>query len=115
LIAGLMRLSLSPPADISPPRPGRATPTRQWPQVTLQAIPYAVGGHPGMAGSFAILQFGDDAPDVAYMETQAADLFLESETDVARFTMIFNNLRALALPPDESAALITSIARDLEA
>jgi hypothetical protein len=48
------------------------------------------------------------------METQAADLFLESETDVARFTMIFNNLRALALPPDESAALITSIARDLE-
>ena len=47
--------------------------------------------------------------------TQAADLFLESETDVARFTMIFNNLRALALPPDESAALITSIARDLEA
>lgn len=87
----------------------------QWPQVTLQAIPYAVGGHPGMAGSFAILQFGDDAPDVAYMETQAADLFLESETDVARFTMIFNNLRALALPPDESAALITGIARDLEA
>src|SRR5438034_832147 len=26
------------------------------PQVTLQALPYAVGAHPGMAGSFVILQ-----------------------------------------------------------
>ncbi|HEX9537031.1 MAG TPA: helix-turn-helix transcriptional regulator [Streptosporangiaceae bacterium] len=86
------------------------------PQVTLQTIPYEVGGHPGMAGSFAILQFGDDeAADVAYIESQAGDLFLESETDVARFTMIFDNLRALALPPDESVSLVISTARELEA
>jgi transcriptional regulator with XRE-family HTH domain len=86
------------------------------PQVTLQVIPYEVGGHPGMAGSFAILQFGDDeAADVAYIESQAGDLFLESETDVARFSMIFDNLRALALPPDESASLVISAASELEA
>jgi hypothetical protein len=29
------------------------------PQVTLQALPYAVGGHPGMPGSFAIMRFPD--------------------------------------------------------
>ncbi len=84
------------------------------PHVTLQALPYDVGGHPGMAGSFVILQFGEPiAADVAYIETQAGDLFLESDTDVARFTAIFEHLRALALPPEESVQLITSVAREL--
>ena len=83
------------------------------PQVTLQVVPYDVGGHPGMAGSFVILQFGEPtATDVAYIESQAGDLFLESETDVARFTAIFEHLRALSLPPEASASLITSIARE---
>jgi len=84
------------------------------PQVTLQALPYAVGAHPGMAGSFVILQFGEPiAADVAYIESQAGDLFLESETDVVRFTAIFEHLRALALPPEASVSLITSVAREL--
>jgi transcriptional regulator with XRE-family HTH domain len=83
-------------------------------QVTLQALPFSVGGHPGMPGSFAILQFADaGAGDVVYIESQAGDLFLESDTDLARFTAIFEHLRALALPPDESVALIHAAARDL--
>jgi Domain of unknown function (DUF5753) len=82
------------------------------PQVTLQALPYAVGGHPGMPGSFVILQFADaGVSDVVYIETQAGDLFLESDTDLSRFGAIFEHLRALALPPDESTALITAAAR----
>ena len=85
------------------------------PHVTLQVIPYSAGAHPGMAGSFVILQFGDEAADVAYIESQAGELFLEGETDVARFNMIFDNLRALALPPDESAALVTRIAHESRA
>ena len=84
------------------------------PQVTLQALPYAVGGHPGMPGSFVILQFADaGASDVVYIETQAGDLFLESDTDLSRFGAIFEHLRALALPPDESVTLIAGVARDL--
>src|SRR5215467_10326329 len=84
------------------------------PQVTLQALPYAVGGHPGMPGSFAVLKFPDaGAGDVVYIETQASTLFLESAADLERFTGIFEHLRALALPPDESVALIRGLARDL--
>ncbi len=84
------------------------------PHITLQVIPYDVGGHPGMSGSFVVLQFADaPASDVVYIETQAGDLFLESDTDVARFGVIFEHLRALALPPEASQALITSVARDL--
>jgi transcriptional regulator with XRE-family HTH domain len=84
------------------------------PQVTLQVLPYDVGGHPGMAGAFVILKFGDvGASDVVYIETQAGDLFLESETDLRRFSAIFEHLRALALPPDASASLIARIMSEL--
>jgi transcriptional regulator with XRE-family HTH domain len=84
------------------------------PHVTLQALPYDVGAHPGMAGSFVILQFAEAvAGDVVYLESMAGDLFLESDTDVARFAAIFEHLRALALPPDASVQLISGVARDL--
>ena len=53
------------------------------------------------------------AGDVVYIEIQASTLFLESDTDLERFAGIFEHLRALALPPDESVALIRGVARDL--
>jgi transcriptional regulator with XRE-family HTH domain len=84
------------------------------PNVTLQVLPYSVGAHPGMPGSFALLRFADaGAGDVVYIETQASSLFLESDTDLGQFTTIFEYLRALALPPDTSVELIHAIARDL--
>jgi hypothetical protein len=84
------------------------------PQVMLQALPYAVGAYPGLAGSFAILKFADaGAGDVVYIETQASTLFLESGAYLSQFTATFEHLHALALPPDESVELIRGIARDL--
>lgn len=93
---------------------GRLAEAASLPHVTVQALPYDVGGHPGMAGSFVILRFGEPATsDVVYIESQAGDLFLESETDLSRFNAIFEHLRALALPPDASVSLIQAIAREL--
>jgi transcriptional regulator with XRE-family HTH domain len=84
------------------------------PHVTLQVIPYDVGGHPGMAGAFAIVQFGQpSAADVVYIESQGSDLFLEHEPDVSRFAAVFEHLRALALPPAGSIALFRRIAQDM--
>jgi transcriptional regulator with XRE-family HTH domain len=84
------------------------------PQVTLQVLPYDAGGHPGMAGAFAILQFGEpSANDVVYIESQAADLFLESQLDVSHFAAIFEHLRAQALPPEASVSFIQRIISEL--
>jgi hypothetical protein len=55
------------------------------------------------------------ANDVVYIEIQAGDLFLESETDLSSCRAIFEYLRALALPPEASVSLITRIAHDLSA
>jgi hypothetical protein len=103
--AGVMRAQLDHLADAagSPP-------------VTLQVLPYSVGAHAGMTGSFAVLQFGEPSEsDVVYVESQAAELFLESGTDVRRFAEIFQHLRAAALPPADSVSLIAAIARELSA
>jgi transcriptional regulator with XRE-family HTH domain len=81
------------------------------PHLTLQVIPFSTGAHPGMMGAFAILEFGDPtASDLVYIESQAGDLFLERDTDLRRFKVLFEHLRAQALPPEASASLVRQIA-----
>jgi hypothetical protein len=79
------------------------------PNVTIQVLPLAVGAHPATTGEFTILGFPElVAPDVVYLENMTSDLYVEREGEVYRYAMAFDRLRALALGPDESAALITA-------
>ncbi len=80
--------------------------------VTLQVIPFEAGVHPGMQGSFVILQFAEDVHDVVYIEASVRDLFLESESDVTRYNRVFEKLRAIASSPDESRDLIARVLAD---
>ncbi|GAA1802146.1 helix-turn-helix transcriptional regulator [Planosporangium flavigriseum] len=81
------------------------------PNVTVQVLPFAAGGHAGMLGAFTILSFASD-PEVVYVEGATADQFLEG--DSARpYTLHFNGLRAAGLHPDESIRLIEEAARVL--
>lgn len=82
--------------------------------VTLQVLPFAVGAHAGMDGSFAILGYDDPAdPDVVFAENAAGGLFLEKEEELRRYHVIFDQLRASALPPDQSAEFIAARAKEL--
>jgi transcriptional regulator with XRE-family HTH domain len=79
------------------------------PGVNLQMLPLAAGPHPATTGEFTILGFPDlIAPDVVYLENMTSDLYVEREADVYRYAMAFDRLRAIALGPDDSAALITA-------
>ena len=79
------------------------------PHVTFQVIPFDAGAHPGMPGSFILLQFGEAAiPDVIYVDTMAGELFLEEEADVRRYKLVFEHLRAVAASPESSLSLVTS-------
>lgn len=81
--------------------------TAELPNVTLQVIPFAAGAHPGMSGEFVILRFEEPVgADVVYIENLAGDLFLEEPDQVKRYTIMFDNLRALALSPDDSMTLV---------
>lgn len=84
------------------------------PSVTLQVIPFDVGAHPAMDGAFSILGFREGTdPSIVYIEYQTGALYLEKPDEVRRYGLIFDHLRAAALPVDASRALITSRADEL--
>ncbi|MFF3312538.1 helix-turn-helix domain-containing protein [Streptomyces sp. NPDC002952] len=77
------------------------------PQVSIQVLPLDAGPNVGMIGSFAMLSFPETADlDVVYLEHLTSALYVEDLTEVSRYGMAFERLRAAALPFDESADLI---------
>jgi transcriptional regulator with XRE-family HTH domain len=82
------------------------------PAITLQVLPFSAGAHVGAgSGSLAILRF-PDAPSlgVVYLEALSGGVYLESQTDVARYIRAFALLRAAALSPADSARLLGGLA-----
>lgn len=85
------------------------------PNVRLQVIPFDAGAHPGMLGSFVLMEFPDQGDrDLVYVEFMGGDIFRESTQDLARFHGIFNDLESLAYDEAETAALIETVAREME-
>ena len=81
--------------------------TAALPNVTLQVVPFTAGEHAGMEGSFLILGFPEQAdPDVVYVEYTTSGVYLEQPSDVRRYTVMFDHLRATALKPDDTVAMI---------
>jgi transcriptional regulator with XRE-family HTH domain len=79
------------------------------PNVTLQVIPYSAGAHPAMDNMFNILEFGDVAPSVVYVEGLMGWLYIEREHEVARYQQIFEHLRTVALDPQETIDFMSKI------
>jgi transcriptional regulator with XRE-family HTH domain len=81
------------------------------PNVTVQVLPFTAGAHPAMLGSFTVMQFPDPADrDVVYLEAETGALYLEKPEDVRRYSLMIDYLRAQALGPAESRALIAHLA-----
>jgi transcriptional regulator with XRE-family HTH domain len=80
-------------------------------KVVVQVLTYAAGAHPAMDGAFEILRFPDAAdPDVVYLQYRRGSIYLEDSADVAAYAELFDHLRARALGPDESRAMIAHLA-----
>jgi transcriptional regulator with XRE-family HTH domain len=83
------------------------------PNVNLQVLPFAVGAHAATSGPFVIMRF-PEAPDlgVVYLEGQTGGIYLESAGEVARYTLVFEHLRASALSTAATVRLIEEVARE---
>jgi transcriptional regulator with XRE-family HTH domain len=80
------------------------------PNITLQVYPVAKAYHPGLRGSFTILDFGHADPQVGYVDSFAGNSFLERAPQVHALTQTLDRLKAGALDIPESAALLNSLA-----
>lgn len=83
------------------------------PNVTVQVLPFEAGAHAGMDGTFAILDFPEPSdPDVVYAENATGGLFLEKSEELRKYVFIFDHIRAAALRPEESVAVIAKLAEE---
>lgn len=99
--------------DVMREQIARLLEARALPNVTIQVIPYGAGAHPGMDGSFVILDFPDpDDPSIVYAESAAGGLFLEENAEIRRYILMFEHLRAAASGLDATAALLTAVASE---
>ncbi|MFF7176834.1 helix-turn-helix domain-containing protein [Streptomyces pseudovenezuelae] len=79
--------------------------------VTVQ-IYRAKDSHPGLRGSFSLLEFGPADPRIGYVDAPSGNAFLEKDRQVRGLVDTFDRLRAGALSPEESAALLRSLAAE---
>lgn len=85
------------------------------PNVTIQVLPFETGGYGAMTGPVTILNFPtDEDPDVVYLEYPRGGEWIEDTHDVAKFADVFEEATALALPVEESAALIKARLKAIE-
>lgn len=79
------------------------------PRVTLQVIGFEAGAHVGMDSAFTVLKL-EEVKDVVYVEGLAGNLYLETESDLARYGRAFDHLQAAALSPKDSRDRIGAVA-----
>ena len=83
------------------------------PNVSLQVIPLACGGHAAGADPFTILRFSEpDLPDLVYLEQLTSALYLDKRETVDHYLAVLEHLCVEALPTSGSMEMISAILRD---
>ncbi|WP_413799896.1 Scr1 family TA system antitoxin-like transcriptional regulator [Streptomyces iranensis] len=84
------------------------------PHITLQVLPFSAGAPAASTKPFTLLRF-PDAPTVLYTETRVGGRMHDSPRTVASALDDYDLLRAHALSPDRSLALIKTLAKEYRA
>jgi hypothetical protein len=80
------------------------------PNVTLQVLPFGVGAHPAMQGSFSILRFPDrELPDVVYLEHLTNAVYLDKRHEVERYLDVMEFLCVQSEPPARTVELLEKL------
>ncbi|MFL6146557.1 MAG: helix-turn-helix domain-containing protein [Pseudonocardiaceae bacterium] len=83
------------------------------PHVTLRVLPFDAGAHPGVDGSFTVLEFADPSnPRIVYLDRLTNSEYLDGLRDVAAYRHAHDQLRAAALSPSESRQMISGLSRE---
>lgn len=81
----------------------------EYPNVTLQVLPFSIGAHPAMESDFTILAFDSQAATVVYVEGLSGYMYLERPADIERYYEVFGRLRRMASDPEDSVDIIAKI------
>lgn len=80
------------------------------PAVTVQVLPFDVGGHAALGGSFTVLRLpGPDPRDVVYLEQLSGAEYLDEPAAVDSYLRIMDQLAATARPAAETPAILRDL------
>ncbi|KOU49668.1 helix-turn-helix domain-containing protein [Streptomyces sp. WM6378] len=80
-------------------------------RIIVQVLPFEAGGHAALNGSLKLMSF-EDAPPLAYLQGLGTGRLQDDPATVTRHELTYDLLGASALPPQQSLALIESVAED---
>ncbi|MFI0406341.1 helix-turn-helix domain-containing protein [Actinomadura sp. 3N508] len=84
--------------------------------VKIQVLPFSSGAHPAVSGPFTLvtIDLGESAvAEYAYVENRAGALLMDKTAEIDIHRLTFDALRADALSPEKSTALIERAAAEL--
>ncbi len=85
----------------------------QLPAITMQVVPFGVGGHDAAGGSFTVLRFAEaDVPDIVYIEQLTGAQYLDKPADADHYLDVINRLSATSLSPARSIRFFTDLIKD---
>jgi transcriptional regulator with XRE-family HTH domain len=84
------------------------------PNVTLQIVPFNVGGHSAAGGPFSILRFAEpELSDVVYLEQLTSALYIDKPAEVDRYLEVMERLCVQAETAADSITLLEKIRDEL--
>lgn len=97
-------------SEIGPQQLANLTEMARRPNVTLHVLPYTVGLHASMAGSFAVLTFDPGvAPPFGYQEHAIGGHIVDDRTAVSQLIDLWELLRSQALSADDSLRWLSEL------
>ncbi|GAB7041991.1 MULTISPECIES: helix-turn-helix domain-containing protein [Catenuloplanes] len=89
------------------------------PHISIRVLPLAIGLHrASVAGAFTILEFPSEGnerrePPTVYSESLTGAIYLDKSQEIEAYEEVWVSLAASALSEGDSAAMITSLIREL--
>jgi hypothetical protein len=82
--------------------------TASRPNVTLQVLPIEAGLHPGLGGAFAVVQY-DDEPSLVCLENTLMSTFVDEDSQIEAYTVVWDKLLRIARPAEESIEILRKL------
>jgi hypothetical protein len=86
----------------------------QQPTITIQVLPFTAGLHPAAFGPFRIFRFeAPELPDIVYGEHLTGAYYIEKPDETAAYIQALDRISAQAVPADNTAAILRTIAKEI--
>jgi hypothetical protein len=83
------------------------------PNVTVQVVPFRVGGHAAAGGPFSILRFSEpQLPDLVYLEQLTSAIYLDKRDEVGDYMAVMDRLCVDAISGSDTVEWLRHLAED---